>query len=284
MLKKFKVVEPLRFTTALLKTLFIMITLSACGSATDAIERHMKAQPPKGSPLAASEKTVVEINRFFERSVGNKIVISKFDDLTGARNENGTSSVVASSGRILSEYILMNANNKNRYELLDRRDLGSLVNERRLAEQINADNEARKISSAPLVLREQMVGRVPPLIDIEPLKVSDYFIYGAVVGYDRNLVDEGSGGALAGFGARNRFSRDQINVITQLVDVKTGKIISTGYASHKVDSSSISGSVFKFLSPDRLIELEQMKVINDPTTQALFFAIDAALFRMFVNV
>ena len=268
-----------------LPSLFIAATLglSACDSTQSTLERHVDGQEFGVSKLQATDESKVAINRFFERSSGKKIFVSKFEDLTGARTQNGTSSVVASSGISLTQYILIKANTEKLYTVLDRSELAGLVNERRLAELVNADNEAKTINSAPLVLRNQMQGKVAPLIDMKPLKVSDYLIYGAIVGYDRNLVDDGSGAAIAGFGIRNRFSRDQINVIIHLVDVNSGEIISTGYASRIIESSSVGGSIFKMLSKDRLFEFEQMQVINDPTTRALFLAIDAALSRMFTD-
>ena len=268
-----------------LPSLLIAATLglSACESTQSTLERHVEGQEFGVSKLEATDESKVVINRFFERSSGKKIVVSKFEDLTGARTQNGTSSVVASSGLFLTQYILMKAQTENLYTVLDRSELAGLVNERRLAEQVNSDNEARTINSAPLALRNQMQGRVAPLIDMKPLMVSDYLISGAIVGYDRNLVDDGSGAAIAGFGVRNRFSRDQINVIIQMVDVNSGEIISTGYASRIIENSSVGGSIFKLLSKDRLLEFEQMQVINDPTTLALFLAIDAALSRMFTD-
>lgn len=268
-----------------LPSLFIAATLglSACDSTQSTLERHVDGQEFGVSKLQATDESKVAINRFFERSSGKKIFVSKFEDLTGARTQNGTSSVVASSGISLTQYILIKANTEKLYTVLDRSELAGLVNERRLAELVNADNEAKTINSAPLVLRNQMQGKVAPLIDMKPLKVSDYLIYGAIVGYDRNLVDDGSGAAIAGFGIRNRFSRDQINVIIHLIDVNSGEIISTGYASRIIESSSVGGSIFKMLSKDRLFEFEQMQVINDPTTRALFLAIDAALSRMFTD-
>ena len=260
------------------------LMLGACDTDRKAFARHFDDEQSGINLLETTHNAEVAINRFFKTSSGKKVVVSKFEDLTGARSQNGTSSVVASSGRILTEYILMKANTKKLYSVLDRSELAGLVNERRLAEQVNADNEKREINAAPVALRVQMQGRVAPIIDIKPLKVSDYLIYGAIVGYDRNLVDDGSGAALAGFGVRNRFSRDQINVIIQLVDVNSGEIISTGYASRMIESSSVGVSMFKFLSQDRLIEFEQTQVINDPTTRALFLAIDGALLRMFTDV
>ena len=52
--------------------------------------------------------------------------------------------------------------------------------------------------------------------------------------------------------------------------------------SEKVVQVPVNGSdVFTLLRADRLLEFEQMNVVNDPATRALFFAIDSALMEMF---
>jgi curli biogenesis system outer membrane secretion channel CsgG len=178
----------------------------------------------------------------------------------------------------------MGANVQGAYRVLDRAGLNDLLNERRLAEQINATNELAVINAAPAAIRDQLPGRIPPLVDIEPLGVSDYLIYGAVVGYDRRLIDNGTGVGIAGVRMRNRASRDQVSVIVQLVDVRTGEIIATGFDAQFIDSTLVAGDIFALLRTDRLLEFEQANLVNDPTTLALFLAIDAALTEMFLDV
>lgn len=259
----------------------VAVALGACAQIQSPLAERLGDQGPAGVSLAANERSVEAINNFFDRRRGRTITVSQFDDLSGARTENGTSTVVAASGRILTEYLLLRANTADNYAVLDRAGLNNLINERRLADQVNAINEAKTIAAAPAALREALIGRVPPAIDLPPLLVTDYMIYGAVVGYDKALNDNGGGIGVAGVRVRNRASRDQVSVIMQLVDVRTGEIFATGFSSRFIDSTSLGSDVFALLRVDRLLEFEQMNVVNDPATRALFFAIDSALMEMF---
>lgn len=257
------------------------VALGACSQIQTSLPERLGDQGPAGAPLAANDGSVQAINNFFDRRTGRTITVSQFEDLSGARTENGTSTVVAASGRILTEYILLRANSEGNYDVLDRAGLNNLINERRLADQVNAINEEKIITASPIALREALIGRIPPAIDLPPLLVTNYMIYGAVVGYDKALNDNGGGIGVAGVRVRNRASRDQVSVIMQLVDVRTGKIIATGFSSRFIDSTSLGSDVFALLSADRLLEFERMNVVNDPATRALFFAIDSALMEMF---
>jgi curli biogenesis system outer membrane secretion channel CsgG len=260
------------------------VSLAGCSQGPIPLDRHTAERGARASELAASDPVSVAANSFFSNGRGRRVAVAQFDDLTGARIEGGTSTAVAASGRILTEYILMGANVKGAYRVLDRAGLANLLNERRLADQINASNEADVISASPAAVRDQLPGRIPPLVDIDPLGVSDYLIYGAVVGYDRRLIDNGGGFGIAGVRMRNRTSRDQVSVIVQLVDVRTGEIIATGFDAQFIDSSSVAGDIFALLRTDRLLEFEQANLVNDPATLALFLAIDAALTEMFEDV
>lgn len=258
--------------------------VSGCSQAAMSLDQHASDQGTRVAELAASAPVSLAANSFFSGGRGRSVAVAQFDDLTGARIEGGTSTAVAASGRLLTEYILMGANVQDAYRVLDRAGLNNLLNERRLAEQVNATNELAVINAAPAAIRDQLPGRVPPLVDIEPLGVSDYLIYGAVVGYDRRLIDNGTGVGIAGVRMRNRASRDQVSVIVQLVDVRTGEIIATGFDAQFIDSSLVAGDIFALLRTDRLLEFEQANLVNDPTTLALFLAIDAALTEMFLDV
>ncbi|PWK62048.1 hypothetical protein C7455_10173 [Roseicyclus mahoneyensis] len=251
-----------------------------------AASRHQQVSDQSGPviQLAASDQVSEAANLFFSGPRPRSVAVAQFEDLTGARIEGGTSTAVAASGRFLTEYILMRANGNDAYRVLDRAGLNNLLNERRLADQINAFHEAEVVAAAPEMLRDQLAGRVPPAIEMAPLRVSDYLIHGAVVGYDRRLIDNGTGMGIAGVRLRNRASRDQVSVMVQLIDVRSGEIIATGAAAQFIDSSSRGGDIFALVRTDRLLEVEQLNVVNDPATRALFLAIDIALTEMFNDV
>lgn len=247
----------------------------------DAARSSMVEQRPVA--LSASVELTEAVGGFFDKRKGRAISVMGFEDLTGQRIESGTSAAVASSGRILTEYLLDQTNTKDRFQVLDRNLLTEMVNERRLAAQANATNEAEVLANASEVMRPLIEGTIAPVFDVPDLTPVDYMLQGAVVGFDRRLLDGGNGAGLLGMRVNERISRDQITVMIKLVDVATGKIIGTGHSTRFIDSSMASVGVFKFLREDKLLEIESGIAINDAASLALFYAIDGALQEVFGN-
>lgn len=261
----------------------ISLLIAACGQVEMVQKRHLGKEPVQVNELAASDQVSGAANAFFSRASATRVAVTSFEDQSGARIENGASSAIAASGKMLAEYILMTANGQNRFQVMDRTNVNQLLDERRLAAQVNQRHEADVIRTAPDAVKDKMKGRVPPLIDLPELQPSDFLISGAVVGYDKRLQDDGTGVGIAGLSSNSRQSRDQVNVIIHLIDVRTGQIIATGFSAQFIDSTAVTGGIFKLLSVDRLLEFEKTNLLNDPTTFALFRAIDAALTEMFEN-
>ena len=261
--------------------IILCVALAGCAQNMEIGKRHLSSANTTDSEERFGQHSSEATSSFFGKHKSKRVAVSGFDDLSGARVENGTSTAVAASGRILTHYILMENNNKNHYTLLDRSVLNELLNERRLAGQVNATNEAEVINAAPEFMREGLAGNVPPIVATEDLLPSDYLIYGAVVGYDKRLKDDGTGAGIAGYNVSNRHSRDQVSVVLELIDVQTGAIVGIGFGSQLIESTSVRASIFAQLRVNRILEFEQAAILNDPTTLALIRAIDMALGEMF---
>ena len=267
------------------KYTFVLLCVAVSGCAQDIqiAERHRPKAEVVTSSKDFAQNSAQPISAFFQKRKNKRIAVSGFEDLSGARIEGGASTAVAASGRILTHYLLLENNKNNQYKLLDRAILNDLLNERRLAAQINTKNENDVLDASPDFLRESLRGKIPQLIKSDDLLPTDYLIYGAVVGYDKRLKDDGAGAGLAGFRLSNRISRDQVSVVLQLISVQTGEIVGIGFGTQFIDSTSLQAGIFAQIKVDRILEYEKADIINDPTTFALIQAIDLALGEMFKN-
>ena len=122
-----------------------------------------------------------------------------------------------------------------------------------------------------------------PTYNLPDLHPVDLLLYGAVVGYDKDLRDSGVGSGLLGYNVKKERSIDQIHVMVQLVETVTGRIRSVGTASKEVGSSLVSGGYFGLLDEFTVLELEGGNATNDPRTLALLAALQEALLEMFEN-
>ena len=218
---------------------------------------------------------------FGEDNSSYTLAVMQFEDLSGTRSEGGISSAVASSGKLLTEYLLSAPQLRTKFSVYSRGALKDLLTERSLATQYEASRREKLLKKTPPELIGLVTGNINPIFDLPDMRPVDLLIYGAVVGYDKNLAESGSGAGIAGAAVRTKRSIDQLYVMVQLIETKTGRIRSVGTASQTVDSTLTSSGFLGFLSQYRILELEDGSAVNDPATIALFTALQEAILEMF---
>jgi len=266
------------------------LLMSSCSTIYDInaqkkiIDSELHEQTPKTLEQAEQylDYTTEEVLEAFSKREGQfTIAISSFEDLSGSRIEGGASTAVAGSGQLLLEYILKGYSDLNFMRLHTRRLLTDLVNERRLAQQANQSNAAQSLESLSEATRALINSRITPLYQIPDINPVDFLVTGAVIGYDKNVLDTGAGAGIVGINSTYRKSSDSVSVLVQLVNVRSGAIVGVGVGNQAVESMMTNSGVFKFLEVDQILELEGGGSINEPKTYALFAALTEAVEDMF---
>lgn len=271
-----------RVKAASLLALVMFAFLSGCAAQIPqpGVIGHIPAE--KQTPTV-SEDFALTLKDFGGEDTRFSLAVMKFDDLSGTRIEGGISTAVASSGKLLSEFLLTAPELDGKFLVFNREALTDLLNERRLAESYNESRKAKLIAEARPELQGLIRDSLKPTYELPDLHPVDLLLYGAVVGYDKDLIDDGAGAGLAGYSVKRERSLDQVHVMVQLVETVSGRIRSVGSASQVVGSTLNSGGYFGLLDPFRALEIEGGRASNDPRTIALLEALQEALLRMFKN-
>ena len=260
---------------------FLLISLSGCNMVTNVEENIAKVPQVNLGNLEISDDEIFDA--FSTRRGGVTIAVSSFEDLSGSRTEGGASTSVAGSGMLLLEYLLRQHAAPTTFRVFSRKLLNELVNERRLAAQLNAayaEQQMSSLSSNMQSLLGDSLKNTKPLVSFPEIIPVNYLVTGAVIGYDKNILDLGAGAGSLGINNRYQQSTDSVTVMVQLINVATAEIIGVGVDSETIESNLYDAGVFKLLKVDQILELEGGGSLNEPKTYALYVALDRAVKNM----
>jgi curli production assembly/transport component CsgG len=112
---------------------------------------------------------------------------------------------------------------------------------------------------------------------LPPLTPAPITIEGAVTSYESNVKTGGAGARFLGTGASEQYRVDQVTVAIRAVDVRTGQILANVIAAKTIYSREVSASVFRYVSLQRLLELEAGYTRNEPVQLCVKEAIETAV-------
>lgn len=247
------------------------------------------------------------------------VAVYDFPDLTGAFKANDAyasfSKAVPQGADTIVIDALLKAGNGKWFEVLERKGLNSLVQERKIEEvnkQVMAEsreNHQQVISTITNKLgqnKNQSIvnSQSSSALDFDPntrmglqqhnsasfvaqtiesplnrvLHAAEYIIEGGVVGYDTDMVTGGIGGRLLGIGSFGEVRKDVVTVNIRLVSVKTGMIILNKTVSKGIYSHKLQASHFGYIDIDKLLEAEIGYSYNEPVYEALNLTIQTAIY------
>lgn len=194
------------------------------------------------------------------------VAVYQFEDLTGQLKSSegfqSLSKAVSQGGGPILVKSLREAGGGKWFRVVERTKLNNLLQERRIVQEMRQ-----------IYLEEQQVN--PDVLP--PMLVAGLIIEGGVVGYDSNVMTGGRGAALLGLSARQQYRKDTLTVNLRSVSVKTGEILSSVVVQKSLLSTSIAGSVFRYVSSDAVLEVEVGQTENEPGLVALTSAIEKAV-------
>ncbi len=195
------------------------------------------------------------------------VAVYKFSDLTGQRKPGekfaNISTAVTQGGLDLLIMSLSEIGDGKWFNVLERTSLDSLIKERQLIR-----NGRESVSG-------NASQKLPTLV------FAGVMINGGIIGYDSNIATGGDGARFLGIGITTQFREDVVTVSLRLTSIATGEILVSATSSNTIYSTSIDGSIFRFVDlGTELVELETGSTKNEPVTFAVKRAIDKAVVNL----
>lgn len=242
------------------------LALSAC-----APQPRMNIEPPT---LEQQTPVLTQLRDLPPPKRPLTVAVYRFEDQTG-QNKPGEnfaelSKAVSQGGPSILANALKQAGRGTWFEVLEREQLGALLEERKL------------IAAAWMQTRDPRQGP-PSAPPIPPLKNAGVLLTGGIVGYDSNTQSGGTGARYLGIGGNTMYRVDNVSVYLRAVSVKTGEILVSVVANKTLYSASNQAGVFSYVAADGLLELETGTAANEPGLLALKQAFEKAVLALVVN-
>ena len=119
-----------------------------------------------------------------------------------------------------------------------------------------------------------------PAINLPPLMPAQVIIEGGIVAYETNTQTGGAGAKYLGVSASGEYRVDQVSVTLRAVDIRSGQILNSVSTSKTVFSRKLQSGVFRYVSFQKLLEVEAGFSLNEPPQLAVKAAIEAAVLHI----
>lgn len=150
----------------------------------------------------------------------------------------------------------------------ERENLNNLLNERQIIKSTR-EEYAKLNGTQPERLR--------------PLLFAGILLEGGIVSYDTNIVTGGLGARYFGIGSSAQYRQDRITIYLRAVSTSTGEILKTVYVSKTILSQALDASYFRFVSFQRLLEVETGFTRNEPVQLAVSEAVEKAVYGLVIE-
>ena len=142
---------------------------------------------------------------------------------------------------------------------VEREGLQNILTERRIVRALDATPNGGNL-----------VGLLPASILLE----------GGIVSYESNVRTGGAGARYLGVGASEQYRTDQVTVNLRAVDIRSGRILVSTSTTKGIYSYKLGADIFRFVSYQKLLEVEVGYTRNEPAQLCVQEAIDAALVHL----
>ncbi|MGI9419276.1 MAG: CsgG/HfaB family protein [Geminicoccaceae bacterium] len=200
------------------------------------------------------------------------VAVYSYPDLTGqfkAAETVSTNSRAVTQGAVwMLVKSLKDAAAGRWFKVIQRANLDNLLKER----QIIRETRGRV---------EQDTGQSQP--GLPSLLFAGVILEGGIIGYDSNTVTGGLGARYLGIGGDVQYRQDTVSVYLNAVSSQTGEVLKSVMTRKTVVSYGMRGSVFKFVSFQKLLEGETGYTVNEPGQIALAQAVEHAVRSMIIE-
>ncbi len=222
----------------------------------DLLEQAPVVTPP--SPTGVNLETLPPPARRID------IAVYQFPDLTGKNEPNDNiaeySRAVTQGGSGLIVDALKRAGGGRWFTVVERTGLNNLLQERQLIRATRQEYD--KDHARPL----------------PPIHFAGLLIEGGILTYDANTMTGGIGANFLGIGVNTQYRRDVVTVGVRVVSVQSGEVLTSVTTTKTVYSAGVTGSVYKYVSIDQILQAEGGLTRNEPTQLAVRQAIELAVY------
>lgn len=220
--------------------------------------------PPITPPAVAATPVSAELDALPPPRSEFVVAVYGFKDLTGQRKASDTvaelSTAVTQGGGALLVDALTRVAGGRWFRVVEREGLQNLLQERQLIRATRSEHN----DNTPL----------PPLL------FAGAMLEGGIVSYDSNIHTRGAGARLLGVGGFADARVDEVTVNLRLVSVQNGQVLRSITVRKSVVSTRIQGNVYRYVSDNKILELEGGASRNEPMQFAVRQAIEKAVYAL----
>ncbi len=216
--------------------------------------------------LTPSTKSGIALDELPPPKRALDVAVYSFPDLTGQNKPNDNfaefSRALTQGGAQILTDVLTRAGHGDWFNVVERTDLQSLLQERQIIQNTRAAVYGSKAGGIP------------------PLRFAGVILDGGVVGYDSNETTGGIGANYLGIGGNTQYRKDLVTVALRAVSVSTGRVLASVTTTKTIYSVQVQGSAFKFVGVDQLLQIEGGVTRNSPTTLGVQEGIELAVYAL----
>jgi curli production assembly/transport component CsgG len=134
-----------------------------------------------------------------------------------------------------------------------------------------------------LLTERKIHGSNKKLTDLPPLKEARLVFEGGIIGYETNLTTGGIGAEYFGLGLSELYREDQVTVYLRAIDVYSGQVLMSVSTTKKVFSQELRAGLFRYVSLNRLVEIEGGYSTNEPVQYCVKQAMESAVVEL-INI
>ena len=144
---------------------------------------------------------------------------------------------------------------------VEREGLQNVLTERRIVRALESQQS------------NNLIGLLPASILLE----------GGIIGYESNVRTGGAGARFLGVGASEQYRTDQVTINLRAIDIRTGRILASTSTTKGIYSYKLGADIFRFVSYQKLLEVEVGYTRNEPAQLCVQEAIESALVHLIVQ-
>lgn len=231
-------------------------------------------QPPVATPPQVAERTMSQDILASLPAAKRKVPVAvyEFQDQTGQMMPNDTyasySRAITQGGLAILSKALLDTSHKGWFTVIERGGIRDLLQERQVIRSMRTEYLGPN--------GEQLGG-------IKPMLYAGMILEGGIVAYESNVATGGAGAKYLGIGANAQYRRDVVTVYLRAVSSQTGEDVLSVSTSKTIYSTAVDSNVFRYVSFDKLLEMEAGFTINEPPQFAVRQAIEMAVYSLIME-
>lgn|GEM_PF-383608 len=199
------------------------------------------------------------------------VAVYEFQDQTGQMKESDTfanySRAVTQGGLAILNKALLDAANGHWFTVIERGNINHLLQERQIIK----------------VTRAEYAPGDTQIPNIKPMLYAGLIIEGGIVAYDSNITTGGAGAKYLGVGGSTQYRRDIVTIYLRAISSQTGEVLTSVNTTKTIYSLSVSASAYRYVSFDKLLELEAGFAVNEPPQFAVRQAIEMGVYSLIME-